>query len=141
MRGPITAEEDSILLNGGLPTTKTLLANPKSLSYDDYLEINLKMKIDKMMATANSNEDVHDKMNGVFIQFAPALSGLDAGFSDPDSITFHGLVIMIMSHDSHNDLNQNEQTYFATYRHFPQPTVVKREYISVLFDKRGQLTR
>lgn len=99
------------------------------------------MKVDKMMATANVNDDSHDKMNGLFMQFSPALGGLDTGFSDPDTVTFHGLVIMIMSHDSHNDLAQNEQTYFITYRHFPQPTMLKRSYISVLFDRRGLLNR
>lgn len=133
----MTVSENVIVLHNGYPNQKTQMANPRSLNYDDYLEIFLKAKIDKMMASSKSNETAADRMNGFFIQLSGHPDSLDASFEDPDTLTLNGLVIMILSHDSHNELNQNEQTYFVTYRFFPRPTTLSREYITILFDKKG----
>jgi len=141
VRGPVTLGENSVLLHNGYPNQKTQIGNPRSLNYDDYVEINIKAKIDKMMANSKSNESASDRMNGFFIQLSSQTDSLDPRFDESDSITLNGLVLMILSHDSHNELSQNEQTYFVTYRYFPRPTTLSREYITILFDSKGELIR
>jgi hypothetical protein len=93
------------------------------------------------MANSKTNESAADRTNGFFMQLSAQPDSLNASFDDADSITLTGLVLMIVSHDSHNELNQNEQTYFATYRFFPKPTTLSREYISVIFDTKGSVIR
>lgn len=41
-----------------------------------------------------------------------------------------------MTHDSHQDHDQNVQSYFVTYRYFPTLSNLNRDYLSVVFDKR-----
>jgi hypothetical protein len=137
----VTLGENSIVLHNGYPNQKSQIANPRSLNYDDYVEINIKAKIDKMMANAKTNESAADRMNGFFMQLTSQPDALNPQFDEADSITLNGLVLMILSHDSHNELSQNEQTYFVTYRYFPRPTTLSREYITVLFDTKGKLSR
>lgn len=81
-------------------------------------------------------------MNAFVIQFLPQYPA-DAfkNLADPEAISLEGLSIIIMTHDSDSDQSKNVQTYFATYRYFQSQMDLKRDYLNVIFQKRGFLKR
>lgn len=72
------------------------------------------------------------KVNGFFVQFTSASEPLTSSFADAETLTFHGLVIMLISHHDGDD-----HSFHILYRYFDRPTEVKRSYIDILFDEVG----
>lgn len=100
------------------------------LDRDDVLRIHLKFRIGSVMR-APAGDSVEDhKVNGFFVQFTSTAEPLVSSFSDAEVVTFHGLVLMFISHHE-----QEDHSYHTTWRYFDRPTQVKRAYIQVLFDQ------
>lgn len=100
------------------------------LDRDDVLRIHLKFRIGSVMKTPGKDTVEDHKVNGLFVQFTSTSEPLVSSFSDSEVVTFHGLVLMFVSHH-----DQNDHSYHTTWRYFDRPTQVKRAYIDLLFDQ------
>lgn len=124
-----------ILLNKGKVDSYSYFAHTRPLDRDDFLQIALRFGVGKPIATdvpGRASVDDH-RVNGFFIQFTPNSEPLLSSFADAERITFHGLVIMLISHHDKDD-----HGYHILYRYFDRPTEVRRAYIDILFDEVGE---
>ena len=119
-----------IILNSGKADSSSFLALLNPLDRDDYLQIQLKLKVGDLMTEEGKTIMDDHKVNGFFIQFSQKSISLVSDFQNSDILTFHGLVIMFISHHEEND-----HGYHTTYRYFDRETEVKRSYIDILFDE------
>ena len=126
-----------MIFHNGMVDTKTALTLFKSLNYDDYFEV----VFDTIFVKKVSNVDntTSDNQKNIFmIQFLPNLMNVfqkDLNTNNK-TILLHGLVLMLMTHDTSNDVTNNQQSYFFTYRFFGKPQELKRDYLNIIFDKR-----
>ena len=137
----IKLRNDSIIIHSGTPVTHTLLTHLHDFGLDDYIELSFTIKIDKMLFAQQFLTQIHQGMNCVFFQFSPELGIMKHDFLAHDTVSFHGLVIMFIQHNSHDSETDNNETYFITSRYFANKTTVYRDYISVLFNTKGKLIR
>lgn len=129
IQGAFQVEEGKILMHNGQPTQKSVIFNYNPLHYDDYIELEIKVKFEKKISqTANVNRE--DQINAFFIQFlAQYPEDAFKSVNDKEIISLEGFSIILLTHDSHQDHAQNVQTYFATYRHFPSTSNLNRDYL------------
>lgn len=137
----VTLANDSLVLHSGQQETHTLLSHYRHFGLDDFLELSFVLKIDKLVFPDTKFDAKHHGLNALFFQFSnhPGLDNHD--FLAHDQITFHGLVVMLVQHNSHHEEQQNQETFFITWRHFGQRTTVHRDYVAVLFDTKRKFNR
>lgn len=128
-----------MVFHNGNINSKTALTSFKHLDYDDYAEIIINTKFSKKVSNVD-NVTTQDQKNIFTIEFLPNLMNVfqknihqkEGG----DTILLNGLVIMLMTNDTSNDVTNNDQTYFFTYRFFSKPQELKRDYLNILFEKK-----
>ena len=134
-------KEDSVLIHPGTPETRTLLSHLRGFGLDDYIELSFVLQINKLIYENDSFEKDHHGLNGLFFQFSTKPGLNTHNFLSADELTFHGLVVMLIQHNSHEKTTENNDTFFITTRYFSKPMTLKREYISVLFESKGEVKR
>ena len=117
------------------------MSHLQSFGLDDFIELSFLMEINEHVFPNETFIENHSGINGLFFQFSPEPGIATSDFLSHDDLTFHGLVVMLIQHNSHVDQAANKRTYFVTYRYFEKKTTVKRDYINILFDVKGELTR
>lgn len=120
------------MLNSGQEDSYSYLAMRHPLDRDDFLRIALKFKVSPVIKMKESPSVEDHKVNGFFVQFTSTAEPLTSSFTNGEIMTFHGLVLMFVSHH-----DQDDHTYHLTYRYFDRPTQVRRAYIDILFDEIG----
>lgn len=137
----VTLTNDSLVLHSGQQEMQTLMSHYRPFGLDDFLELSFILSIDRMVFPGSKFDLNHHGLNAVFFQFSnhPGLNTHD--FLAHDKITFHGLVVMLVQHNSHDEEGQNNETFFITWRNFGQRTTVHRDYVTLLFDHKRLLNR
>lgn len=129
--------EEHLLFHNATPNTKVVMANNNVLNYDDYIEVELKARFEKRLSNVDS-ESGNDRLNAFVLQFVPKITAAVSNNRSNEEIVLNGLVIALVSHDSSDNLKDNEQTHFLTYRFFPQEFVATRDYLGHLVERRDK---
>ena len=129
------------MLHSGFPEKSSYMGLNSRFQIDDYLEISLGLTFQKFEVSGAENSTPSHRTNTVVFQFHPDPAVENINYDHADTLELHGLCVFIISHDFIDSEQVNKKPYYMTYRYFPTPTKIQKEYINVLVENQGKLNR
>ena len=113
------------------------MLNFNVLDYDDYIEINFRTNFEDNK-TKSKGTNVADNLNAFLIEISPKPGTEIITNKDQESLYLDGLVLTLIGHSDSSNVKTNNETYYMTYRFFPQMMQVTKDYFSHLFERRDR---